>query len=232
MTVYPITWPFNLEIRTRRIVPDFNEAVFEGQFSRHEQIQQHSAGQSDRWVGIWTTTQLDPAQIAEAEVTLASLRGKLGTFLAYDPDRRLPAGADDSTVLWAGDSTKFAGDSTTFAGVGISPFVGTVNGAGQTGNTLAVTFEVVSAQVLTKGDYFQIHEQYLMLLVSPVTDGSGNVTLEFEPALRFLPDDGDLVIVINPKMIARLDEQFKGADTNEARFGVVSFSFHEVISNG
>lgn len=229
MITYPATYPLPDEFRTRKNAIDFNQAVFEGQFSRQTQVQQHSGGKSDRWTGVWSTTNILAADIAKVEAFLASLKGHIGTFYAYDPDRRIATGSDASTALFAGDSTTFAGDSTTFAGSGVAPFVATVDGAGQSGTSLAVTFQATSTQVMTVGDYFQVGVGFHMLTVDPVTDGSGDVTLEFEPALRISPNDGQLVFTVNPVMIARLDEQYKGGDTGSAKSGVVAFSFHEDV---
>ncbi len=232
MTTYPASWPLPDKFRTRNITPDFNQAVFQGEFSRHRQVQQHAGGKSDRWTGVWTTVNLDPSEIAQAEGFLWSLKGLFGTFYAYDPDRRWPLAADASSVMWIGDSTTFIGDSTTFIGAGILPGIGAVNGGGQTGNTLAVTFDVLSSTVMNVGDYFQVGVGFHALTAPALTDGSGNVTLEFETALRVSPADNDLVITINPVMVAQLDVQYPGGDTGPAKYGVVSFSFSEVVQDG
>lgn len=229
MTDYPVTWPLPTRIRTRRITIDPNEAVFEGQFSRIEQVQQHGAGKSDRWVGLWTTTTLEASEVAVGEGMLWSLKGRFGTFRAYDPDRRMTASADISSVLWAGSTSEFAGATTTFAGNGVAPFPGVVDGGDQLGTTLAATFDQASTLIGSIGDYFQLGLGYHSLTAPATTDGSGDVNLEFEPAMRISPSNGQSIYMVNPTFIARLDEPYVGGDTGVALEGVISFSFHEVI---
>lgn len=204
MTIYPAAWPSIIGIKTRRFTPDFNQAVFPGQFSRREQVQQHGGGKSDRWVGLWATPILPPAKVAEAEAFLASLKGLEGTFYAYDPDRRSPALGDPGVV--------------------------TVDGAAQVGNTLAVDTPSASTQLFTAGDYFQLGVGLHMLTANGITDVSGKVILEFEPTMRVSPADLDVLTFMNPVMVARLDRPYDGTQTGADKTGVVSFSFHEVVA--
>ena len=115
----PREWP-SLAISQRRISIDHNEVVFEGTFSRQEQIQIHSGGLSDRWVGWWSTPILDPEEIAKADVFFAALRGRKNTFYAYDPDRTTPGTEDGDSALWAGSTAEYAGATGTYAGAGFT----------------------------------------------------------------------------------------------------------------
>ena len=232
MVNIPKSWPADCEHRARTFYPDFNEAIFESKFSRHEQVQRHGGGKSDRWVGIWTTPQLSGDLIAKGEAFIASLDGRKNTFYAYDPDRRAPNGTDLSSALYAGSTSEYAGASTSYAGAGTAAEIGTVDGADQTGRSLNTSWPVNSTLVLTAGDYFQIGNQLLMATADATTDGSGDVEIEFQPSLRLSPLNNQSIFTINPVMIARLDEPWKGAQTDAGKFGIISFSFHEVIDNG
>lgn len=225
-------WPNNLAFRTRLLYVDFNEAAFHGEFSRQSQYQSHGAGKSDRWVGILTTTVLDALEIPQGEAFLASLGGLSGKFYAFDPDRRYPAATSFTSALWAGDATTYAGDATTYGGAGATIDVGTVDGASQGGNSLNTNWDVVSSTLALAGDYLTIHDQYIMLIANLITDGAGDATIEFQPALRVSPPDGANIYAVNPVMVARLESQYKGANTGAAFSGIISFPFNEVIPNG
>lgn len=69
-----------------------------------------------------------------------------------------------------------------------------VDGAGQTGTSLATKGWSAATMVLKKGDYVHFTNgdggrELKRLTADATTDGSGDVTLAFEPPIRVAPDD-------------------------------------------
>ena len=73
-----------------------------------------------------------------------------------------------------------------------------VNGAGQTGRTLASDGWPVSATVLVAGQYVTINNQLLQLTENVTSNGSGVATLTFEPPIRTSPSDNAAIEYKNP----------------------------------
>lgn len=73
-----------------------------------------------------------------------------------------------------------------------------VNGAGQTGRTLNVDGLPNSTTVLTAGQFVTVGNQLLQLTANVTTNGTGQATLSFEPALRASPADNAVVEFKNP----------------------------------
>ena len=101
---------------------------------------------------------------------LLNLEGSVNTFNGYDPDAREPRGPAGGTPL--------------------------VKGGGQAGSTLAV--DGCTAGItgwMRAGDYFSVNGELKMLTRDADTDGSGEATLHFKPALRNSPaDDAPLAV--------------------------------------
>ena len=220
-----------MAFKTRLLYVDFNEAVFEGEFSRQAQYQRHGAGKSDRWVGVWATPELDALEVPQAEAFLASLNGLSGKFYAFDPDRRYPAGTSFAGAAWGGDANTYGGSTSTYA-AGATIDVGTVDGASQGGRSISTNWDLNNTTIALAGDYMQLHDQYVMLTADLETDGSGDAIMEFQPTLRISPPNGSNIYAVNPVMVARLETQFRGANTGAAFSGIISFPFNEVIPNG
>lgn len=69
-----------------------------------------------------------------------------------------------------------------------------VNGASQTGSTLAIDGATLSATIASKGDFFSFNDtssrkRLHMLTADATTNGSGQVTLAIAPPLRSSPAD-------------------------------------------
>lgn len=224
MITYPRTYP-GYSIRLSSFGLNRLQSSFESDSTRQIQIQNFNAGLADRWEGLWTVKKINGNDLADLSAWLTSLNGRLGTFYAYDPDRRTPNGAistgeGDLTC----DSTLVTCDSTLVTcdeGAGIIH----VNGGGQSGKSLNVIMDAVTAALRT-GDYVQVGTGLHMMMV---TTNGGTTTLEFEPVMRSSPVDGQEVIFINPVMIARLSTQFKQWDTDFSKIGEFTFAFEEVL---
>lgn len=73
-----------------------------------------------------------------------------------------------------------------------------VNGAGQTGRSLATDGWPVSTTVLKAGQFVTIDDQLLQLTADVVSNGSGQATITFAPAIRAAPADNALIEYKNP----------------------------------
>jgi hypothetical protein len=73
-----------------------------------------------------------------------------------------------------------------------------VNGASQTGRTLATDGWPVSTTVLVAGQFVTINNQLLQLTENVTSNGSGVATLTFEPPIRTSPSDNAAIEYKNP----------------------------------
>jgi hypothetical protein len=124
---------------------------------------------------------------------LASLGGPRGTFLFRDP-----------TI-----------EQTGLA----SP---TVNGAGQTGNTLVTAGWPNNATVLQAGDFIQIGSGAMarlhQLTADAVSGPTGVATLSIVPRLRYAPANGSAVTVNSPAVLLRASAPVPVTITRPDRF--------------
>lgn len=96
-----------------------------------------------------------------------------------------------------------------------------VNGAGQTGSTLAVDGLPNSAVVFTPGDWISFpnsasRPQLHQVTATATTNGSGQVTLSIAPPLRGSPADNAEVTWSGPTGVFMLESDDAGAVTIEA----------------
>ncbi len=121
-----------------------------------------------RWVATLEFTGLSKARAAILDAFLASLDGQAGRFF-LQPHHR---------------------PGTTALGV--------VNGAGQTGKTLAVSGYGAGIKIFSAGDFIEAGGELKMLTADATTNGSGQTTLQITPAWRSSPTNGGAVIGTNP----------------------------------
>lgn len=164
------------------------------------------AQQAHDWGGsLWMAQVSLPAMLrATADAWCAwaaKLRGRTNWFQMGDWDRRTPRGT------WG------------------TPLV---NGGSQVGNTLIID-GMGAAGTGKAGDHFQIGT-YLHMLVEDVTaDGSGNATIQFEPALRASPANDAALTVSSAKGLFRLTENSLPWDSDEMAVHGISFSAVEKL---
>ena len=82
-----------------------------------------------------------------------------------------------------------------------------VNGAGQTGRTLATDGWPVSSTVLQAGQFVTINNQLLQLTANVTSNGSGVATLTFEPPIRTAPSDNAPIEFKNPYALMYMVEE-------------------------
>lgn len=199
MAVLAITYPLALPttpapVRTKfelRYMVGLGTSPFSGFSQAHD------------WGGrMWMAeVVLPPMSRATADIWIAfaaRLRGKSGSFLMGDWDRRTSRGNPGSPL---------------------------VKGGGQVGNTLDVD-GMSAAGTMKAGDQFALESHLYMLVVDALADGSGNGTLVFEPALRSSPADNAALTVSAPKGLFRLADNSMPWDADAV--GTHGLSFRAV----
>lgn len=163
-------------------------------------------GQVYEHPGSWWSAKIDlPAMkrsVAAPWIAfLAALNGRSGTFLLGDPLGTAPLGT-----------------------AGGSPIV---NGAGQTGKTLAISG---LTGVLKAGDYFHVGSGTTQRLFMNLTDqGPGTVTLDIFPRLRESPANSAPLVLATPQGVFRLDSNADTYAIETAGFYTISFGAREAF---
>lgn len=157
---------------------EVSAAVTRSPWTFNEQVQ---LNQGQRW-----TFRLDYPPMSDDQARafwgfLLSLNGVSGTFYAGDPRWKSPVGS------WAGAPV--------------------VDGAGQSGQTVAMRGFSAGASVRA-GDYFQLGSgsgaRLHAVTIDATADGAGELQMEIWPRLRLSPSDGDAPVTSSPKGIFRL----------------------------
>lgn len=181
MTIsYPLSLPAS-DCRAKISLTAHNVSeMTRSRFTMEQQVFAHS-GQ------VWmATVTLPPLYADDAKAWIAwlvSLRGSVGTFLMGDPVSATPRGSAGGTPL--------------------------VNGAGQTGTTLAIDGATASQTGWLKaGDHIQLGSgttsRLHMVLQDVDTDGSGNASIDIWPSLRSSPADNAALTLTSPMTKWRL----------------------------
>lgn len=95
-------------------------------------------------------------------------------------------------------------DPTAQSAVVATPLI---NGAGQTGRSLASDGWPVSSTVLQAGQFLTINNQLLQLTANVVSNASGQATLSFEPPIRVSPADNAAIEFKNPYCLMYMLEE-------------------------
>jgi len=200
MTIsYPVTMPTTPGFVSSRFWLRSNTTVFTSPISKVEQVLER---QGARWAAEYVLPPMKRATAAAWVAFLVSLRGRRGTFYGFDPDAKTMLGTATGTIL--------------------------VNGSSQTGNALAVDGLSAGGTILM-GSYIQVGLYLYMVVEDATANGSGEVTLSIEPALRTSPGNNDSVTVTNPKCIMRLTEDDVSWDADRcSKFGI-QFSAIEAL---
>lgn len=150
------------------------------------------------WPGSWweAKVSLPPMKRADAERWigfLLALRGRAGTFLMGDPLAKTARGIATGTPQ--------------------------VNGAGQTGKTLATKgWTANKTGILLAGDYFQLGSgsatRLHKLLKDANSDGTGLATLDIFPSLRESPANNDALTISSARGTFRLAANKQGFAIN------------------
>lgn len=168
--------------------------------------------QTQDWQAGWMecSISMPPMQHADAQAWAAffmQCRGMANTFQFGDPLAVAPRGTGSGTPV--------------------------VNGAGQSGFSLATKGWTASASgVLLPGDWIQIGTspaRIYRVLSGVTSDGSGNATISIWPQLRESPNDGQTIILRNTQGTFRLKSNMRKFSITEARFYGFQFEVREAI---
>lgn len=159
-----------------------------------------------RWKASYTTAPMTVAQAAELKAFLVKLRGSANTFYAYDPDAKTGRGTLTGTPL--------------------------VKGGGQTGNSLLIDGATTGVTGWIKaGDYFTVNGELKMCIADANSNGSGEVTITFEPSLRSAPADNDPVTVSTATCeMMLIDDDQAQWDSNQNKLAQITFSGIEKLT--
>lgn len=155
--------------------------------SGQQQVYEHSYA---LWVGEVSLPPMRRDKAGAWQAFLLECHGRAGTFLLGDWDARVPRGTARAA---------------------------TVNGAGQIGNTLALS---VSGTLLP-GDYVQLGSGGNSSL-HMVTSGSGG-SYNIEPRIKNSPASGSAVTLVNARGLFRLAVNEVGWDSDAV--GIYGFTF-------
>jgi hypothetical protein len=160
-----------------------------------------------RWIATYSLPAMNKSQQGNWAGFFLSLQGGVNSFNAYDPDRKTPlANLSGSTPL--------------------------VNGGSQTGTSLITDGWPASITVLKAGERFSVNGELKMVTSDAVTNGSGQVTISFMPALRNSPADNAAITVQKPTctMVLSDDMQAIWECNPKGIYQPKTFSAFEVFS--
>jgi hypothetical protein len=162
-----------------------------------------------RWQLDGTLPAMNRDQMGLWQAFFLQLEGSANTFWGFDPDGKNPRGPAGGTPL--------------------------VNGGSQTGSSLIIDGATPSVNGwLLPGDYFSVNSELKMVTSAVNTDGSGNATINFKPALRSSPSDDAALTVRDAActMILTDDMQamWNGASNKVGFYEPMTFSAFEVFS--
>jgi len=207
MTTYPLTFPAGgITSSSFGIVRASSSS--RSPFTFRQQVYNFSGAM---WKGDVTFKPMHMTDSAAIKAFLADLQGQYGTFLYGDPDF-LAQGARGA--------------------LGGTPLV---KGGSQTGNTLLIDGATLSVtNWIRKGDYFQIGTgttaRLHMIVEDANSNGSGEVTLTFQPALRYSPADNAPIVITGAKGLMRLASNAAEWPSNFRSITEINIQFVEAIS--
>lgn len=158
-----------------------------------------------RWRADYTLPKMNARQAGPWMAFLDQCEGMANTFNAYDPDRQRPLGAGTGTPL--------------------------VKSGSQTGSSLTTDGWTSSTLVLKAGDYFSVNNELKRVTADVTSDGSGNATVTFKPALRSSPADDAPLTLTRPTctMILEGDNQGFWECDHNGIYQEKTFSAYEVF---
>jgi len=144
------------------------------------------------------------AQLSKQDTTIA---GKVRSFLA-----QLDGVANTFRFPVPGTSSLLSG----YAGA-----AGLVNGGSQSGSSLVTDGWSINTLVLREGDYFTVNDELKVCTADATTNGTGQVTVSFKPALRTSPLDNAPFTIVSPTCLMAMD------DPDAANWAVTAPTWHD-----
>lgn len=193
-------WPTSIGILDARFDLNENIASFESSFTRQLTTVTLSGGTADRWEGVLSTPTLTAAQVQTMWAFLTTV-GLFGQFTVEDPDYTGPASGESN---------------------------GLVMGASQSGTSLVCDGFSNNTLILSAGEWFQVGNEMKLVTADATSNGSGEVTFNFKPALRVSPANNDAVILNSPVFLLRLTS-IPSRSTDGLKMGEFVVSFEEAV---
>ena len=177
-------------------------------FTYKQQVHNHSG---QRWEAEVQLPSLKCENAEEWISFLLSLNGRAGTFLMGDPNRATPRGSAST-----------------------APGSPVINGASQTGSSIAIDGLPVSATgYLKAGDYVQFGSASTATLHKVLTqintNSSGQATLDIWPNVVAASADGATVVVTSAKGRWRLNSGQQDWSIDKSSFYGITFAAVQVI---
>jgi len=178
----PISMPTSPGFTTCRFGLETNTQRFESPLTKN--VQRVLLGGA-RWNATLSLPAMKRDKAAAWQAFFLKLEGSVNTFYGFDPDAKAPRGLATGTPL--------------------------VKGASQSGSSLNTDGWTASTiGILKAGDYFSVNGELKMATADANSDGSGNATIQFKPALRNSPADNAPVTVDNPACTMILSDDNQG----------------------
>lgn len=202
---YPLTLPASPDFSRVKFLARSTVAETVSPYTGESQVQEH---QGQWWEAVVEYPLMRRVQAEPVLAVLIQLKGRLGTLLLGDPDAKTPQGSAAGTPV--------------------------VDGAGQTGQTLASRGWSASQNgVLRAGDYVQVGNgttQRLHKVLKDVNaDGAGKATLDIWPRLRESPADGAGIVTSDCKGVFRLASDETPWETDHRGLYRIVFAAREAI---
>lgn len=156
-----------------------------------------------RWKVQFALNDFQEADAALVQTFVMQLRGRVNRASLYNFARRVPRGTIAGTPL--------------------------VKGASQTGAALLIDGCTVGT-TLKKGDFFGVNGELKMVVADATADGSGEMTVTFEPPLRASPADNAAITTTAPTALFMLESDEQMWNSKPGIRSDFSFSFIEVFA--
>lgn len=157
-----------------------------------------------RWTAQITYTGQTPANAATIEAFIVSLKGQQNRLALYNLARPTVNGTGNGTPL--------------------------VNGASQVGEGIITDGWAASETVLKAGDMIGIGGELKMVTADVTTNGSGEATISFEPAIRTSPADNSAIDITAPTTLFILTENEIRSRRSQALYEPLTIDLVEVFA--
>lgn len=173
-------------------------------FTRQRQVLSWPSGHM--WTASCTVPNLKEPESGLMRAFLAKLGGRANTFQMPVPGYTRPA-------------NDYAGPA------------GLVNGAGQSGYSVATDGWTAGAAILPEGSYITVGGELKLVTAAVTANGSGQATIPIEPPLRYAPADNSAIVITEPYVIMSMSDQ-NGASwgLRAPRFHGFELSFEEAVN--
>lgn len=177
--------------------------VMRSAFTRKRQVLAWPSGHM--WVASCSVPALEEPDSGLMRSFLTKLVGRVNTFQFPVPG--------------------YTGPSNGYAGA-----VGLVKGAGQSGYSLLTDGWAISTTVLPEGSYFNVNGELKMTTAPVVSNGAGEATITFGPALRASPADNAPITITNPYAVMVMSNADGASwDVSAPRFNSFALQFEEAV---